>query len=193
MALVHFISHPDVVVDPAVPVPRWPLSERGRERMHLALAQPWVEGIRAVHSSCEQKAIDGATILAAYLDLPVHTHAELGEIDRSATGYLPQPEFEAVADAFFARPLESVRGWERAIDAQARILVAIEYVLASPRPAGDIAIVSHGAVGGVLLCALSSVPISRAHDQPRNPPGGWHFAFDADTRGLLHGWQRIDD
>jgi hypothetical protein len=32
------------------------------------------------------------------------------ENDRSATGFLPPPEFEAVADAFFVRPLESVRG-----------------------------------------------------------------------------------
>ncbi len=193
MALVRFITHADVEIDPTVPVPRWPLSERGRERMHLALAQPWVEDIGAVHCSCEQKAIDGATILAAYLDLPVTRHAELGEIDRSATGYLPQPEFEAVADAFFASPLESVRGWERAIDAQARILVGVEYVLAAPRPAGDIAIVSHGAVGALLLCALAGVPISRAQDQPRDPPGGWYFTFDSETRALLHGWQRIDD
>jgi len=26
--LVHFITHPDVVIDPAVPVPDWPLSAR---------------------------------------------------------------------------------------------------------------------------------------------------------------------
>ena len=46
----------------------------------------------------------------------------LGENDRSSTGYLPKAEFEAVADAFFARPEESVRGWERAVDAQRRIV-----------------------------------------------------------------------
>ena len=29
MPLIYYISHPDVVKDPAVPVPRWPLSARG--------------------------------------------------------------------------------------------------------------------------------------------------------------------
>lgn len=29
MTVVHFITHPDVAIDPAVPVPDSPLSERG--------------------------------------------------------------------------------------------------------------------------------------------------------------------
>jgi hypothetical protein len=37
---VYFITHPDVLIDPSVPVPEWPLSPRGRDRMVLALARP---------------------------------------------------------------------------------------------------------------------------------------------------------
>ena len=37
MALVYFITHPDVTIDPAVPVPAWPLSPRGRARMTAIL------------------------------------------------------------------------------------------------------------------------------------------------------------
>ena len=120
MSIVHFITHPDVVIDPAVPVPDWPLSERGRARMAAALGAPWVSGIRAIHCSTEQKAIDGAAMLAGHLGLPFATHADLGENDRSATGYLPRVEFEATADLFFAHPTESIRGWDRAVDAQAQ-------------------------------------------------------------------------
>lgn len=36
------------------------------------------------------------------------------ENDRSSTGFLPPEEFEVVADAFFAQPGVSVRGWETA-------------------------------------------------------------------------------
>lgn len=43
MRLVYFITHPDVVIDPEIPVPRWPLSERGRERMKTLLAKPWIK------------------------------------------------------------------------------------------------------------------------------------------------------
>jgi broad specificity phosphatase PhoE len=192
MTLVHFITHPDVVIDPAVKVPDWPLSPRGRARMHAALSQPWVAGIASIHCSTERKAIDGAEILAAHLRLPFATHDDLGENDRSATGYLPRAEFEATADLFFAHPAESIRGWERAIDAQSRIAAAIDRLLAQPHPPGDLAIIAHGGVGALLLCALLGETISRARDQPPTAQGGFRFAFEAASRRVITPWERID-
>ena len=130
---LYFVTHPDVVIDPAIPVPQWPLSVRGKRRMRSLLSQDWMSQVDAIYCSAEQKAIDGAAILAEARGLPVHRVAALGENDRSATGYLPKGEFEATADAFFAQPSESIRGWERAIDAQARIIGAVER-LASTTP-----------------------------------------------------------
>lgn len=133
----------------------------------------------------------GAEILAMHLSLPVTALAELGENDRSATGYLPKVEFEAVADLFFAYPERSIRGWERAVDAQRRIVGAVERVLAASPDGGDIAIVAHGGVGTLLLCHLRGDAIGRQHDQPANN-GGNYFAFDAVTGRPLHGWKVID-
>ncbi len=187
----YFITHPDVAIDPAVPVPQWPLSARGRERMRAGLAQPWMRGITALWSSRERKAIDGATILSEALGVPFSTLEALGENDRSATGFLPKPQFEALADAFFAQPEVSVRGWERAIDAQRRITAAFDLVLQARPDIGDVAIVSHGAVGTLLQCALEGIAISRAHDQPPGN-GGYYFAVDVTTRLLRHGWLLLD-
>ena len=190
MTRVVFITHPDVLIDPAVPVVDWPLSAVGRARMVAALAQPWVMGLAQVWCSTERKAGDAAAILADHLGVVVHRHAGLGENDRSATGFVPKAEFEALADIFFAQPQASVRGWERACDAQARIVAAVAAVL-HQSPAGDVAIVAHGAVGALLLCALTDAPISRAADQP--PGNGGHmFCFDRNSRAVVHGWRRID-
>jgi broad specificity phosphatase PhoE len=188
---VFFITHPDVAIDPAVPVPRWPLSARGRERMRAALTRPWVRRIRAIYCSTERKAIDAAAILADGLGLGFATHAGLDENDRSATGYLAKAEFEALADAFFARPAESVRGWERAVDAQARIVGAVNAVLSAAPGDGDLAIVSHGAVGALLACALEGLAIDRGQDQPPGS-GGYYYPFDFHSRLLRHGWTAID-
>jgi broad specificity phosphatase PhoE len=188
---VYFITHPNVVIDPAVPVPDWPLSPRGRERMVRALLLPWVGAIRAVWCSKERKARDGADILAGHLSLPVTELETLGENDRSTTGYLPRVEFEAMANQFFACPEQSVRGWERAIDAQRRIVAAIDRVIAGSPGCGDVAIISHGGVGTLLLCHLRGDVLDRRHDQPPNN-GGNYFAFDAATRALHHGWRPID-
>ena len=101
-------------------MPRWPLSERGLERMRLGLRQPWLAGTTAICCSTEQKAIDAARILGEHLGLPWTEVEALGENDRSATGYVPPERFEQLADAFFAHPTESVEGWEPAAMAQAR-------------------------------------------------------------------------
>jgi broad specificity phosphatase PhoE len=187
MPVVYFVTHPDVSIDPAVPVPDWKLSPRGRARMTRALELSWVNGLRSIWCSKERKARESADILAAHLNQPVIELTGLGENDRSATGYLPRAEFEALADQFFAEPSRSIRGWERAVDAQRRIMAAVDDVLtASAGCGGDVAILAHGGVGTLLLCGLSHEKISRTKDQPPTN-GGNYFAFDASTRQILHG------
>jgi len=189
---LHFITHPEVVIDPSVSVPDWPLSPEGVRRMTLALEKPWMSRLDAVFSSAERKATDAAHLVADRFGFQPVIVAELGENDRSATGYLPKAEFEATADLFFAHPERSVRGWERAVDAQRRIVAALERVIAERPGPGDIAVISHGGVGALLLCHLKGVPISRAEDQP-GAGGGCVYSLDVDTRALITGWHLIED
>jgi broad specificity phosphatase PhoE len=191
MPAVHFMTHPEVSIDPSVPVPDWPLSAVGLRRVGLLLERPWITAVRTIFSSAERKAADMARMMADRLCLSPVIIADLGENDRTSTGYLPMAEFEAVADAFFARPEENVRGWERAVDAQRRIVMAVEQALAMVSADGDVAVISHGGVGALLLCHLKGVPISRAEDQPGRG-GGNRYVFDAATRRLLTGWRSIE-
>jgi broad specificity phosphatase PhoE len=174
-----------------VPVPRWPLSELGKQRMRAGLRQPWVRDITAIYCSTEQKAIDGAAILAEHLSLAFHEVEDLGENDRSATGFLPPDEFERVADQFFGSPDKSIRGWERAVDAQARIVRAVEQIALEDKTGGTIAIVSHGAVGTLLYCHLAGKPLARRWDQPPNG-GGNYYGFTVSPRAVHSWWRAID-
>jgi broad specificity phosphatase PhoE len=160
-------------------------------RMMAVLERNWAPGVRVIYCSIEQKAIDGAAILSEALGVPYTVIPEFGENDRSATGYLPGPEFDAVVSEFFCHPEQSVHGWERAVDAQHRVVAATVAVLRSAPIDGDVAIVAHGGVGTLLLCHLSSSPISREQDQP-STNGGNYFAFDQMTLRLIHGWRSID-
>lgn len=189
--LIYFLTHPDVIVSPDVPVPQWSLSARGRERMTMLLAQPWVSGIGAVYCSAEQKAIDGAEILAGHLGIGYQSVEELGEIDRSATGYLPEKEHAEAARMLFLQPDTSVRGWETARDAQERIVKAVDAVIEGNEGRGDIAIVSHGGVGALYLCHLKELPIRWEERQPGRTGGGY-YCFEARSRRLVHGWRPID-
>lgn len=187
MATVLVVTHPEVLVEPATPVPQWRLSARGVDRMRVFASSPPVAAVRSIWCSNETKALDAAAVLAAELSAPVRTEADLHENDRSATGYLPPDQFEAMADAFFTRPEEGVRGWERAVDAQARMVAAVHRILATA-PAGDVAIVTHGAVGTLLLCKMLGEPISRARDQAHQ---GCYWSFDRETGRVLHPWRSV--
>ena len=180
-----FISHPEVVIDPAVPVPRWVLTDGGIARMRRLAAK--LDGVSAIWASDEAKAIEAAGILAAPFGLPVQVHPGLAEMDRSSTGYRPAAEFEALANAFFARPAASVEGWERAVDAQARTVAAAKEILATHRK-GGIALVGHGGTGTLLMCALGQLPIARAHDQPR---AGCTWRFSLHPPQVTETWRPI--
>jgi broad specificity phosphatase PhoE len=160
--------------------------------MEASLRQPWIPDISAVYCSTERKSIDGAEIVAEHLSLHITPVAELGENDRSATGFLPSQEFESVADAFFAKPETSVRGWETAADAQARIVKAVISIADSDQSPGLIAVVSHGAVGTLLYCHLAEEAISRRWDQPPNN-GGNFYPFQIGPDRVFSWWQPIDE
>jgi broad specificity phosphatase PhoE len=182
----YLITHPEVVVDAATPVVAWSLSAAGRARAQRLAAAPWVADLERVVCSAERKARETADVLATARSLPCLVDDALGENDRSATGFLPPAEFEAVADAFFATPEESVRGWEPAVAAQQRVVAAVRRHVAD-HPHG-VAFVAHGAVGTLLYCDLAGLPVDRRHDQPGQ---GSYFAFDGARWAALHSWVRL--
>jgi broad specificity phosphatase PhoE len=188
--LVRYLTHPQVKIDPVIPVPSWGLSEVGRARTEAIASTGRLLGTTQIISSGERKAIETAEIIAAKLNVDVEVREAMHENDRSATGFLMPDEFEAVANEFFAQPQISIRGWERAIDAQMRIVREVEQVLARNRP-GDVLFIGHGGVGTLLYCHYSGFSIDRTYDQPAG--GGYFFAFTEDGRRVQHSWCRLED
>lgn len=193
MASILFLTHPEVVIDPAVPVPRWPLSEKGRRRAGLFVDEALAgRNVTAVWSSDEQKALDGGAIIAARLGTPHRVDPELGENDRSSTGYVAPPEFWEIVAEFFAKPDVSVRGWAKARDEQARIVRAVTRLAREEATSGDIVVVSHGGVGQLLTAHLQRVEIGR-EDKPQHPGGGCWLEIDRGSLEIQGGWRSVGD
>lgn len=187
-----FVTHSEVVIDPTKPIESWPLSPVGRERMTRFAAALGGAGVTAVWSSAERKAVDGAEIIADRLGVAAKVEPRLHENDRSATGYIAPPEFWEVVAEFFAHPDRSVRGWETARDAQARIVSAVEAVLAA-EPAGRVVIVAHGGVARLLTCHLQGWGIGQDEDRPPSVGGGdWLALADRPLRALGR-WRPIEE
>lgn len=194
MTYALYVTHPQVVQAPDVPVPRWGLSPKGRERAERFANHPMVRAAGRIVSSGETKALELAAALAATSGIVVQSGDNFGENDRSSTGFVPPDRFEQLADSFFAHPEVSAEGWERAIDAQARIVAAFEAALAGHDPTVPVIFTGHGAVGTLLKCHLGGRAIARSEDQRRmgDPGGGNVFVVRLSDRALLTDWLAIE-
>lgn len=190
-----YLTHPQVRMDAAVPVPLWGLSAEGRARAEVFVARNIVPKGAFIFSSRETKALELAELVAAAAGTPVLADHLMGENDRSATGFLPPVLFEEMADRFFAQPHESAEGWERAMDAQARIVGTVATALASVPPDIPAIFCGHGAVGTLLKCHYGHRRISREEDQSRIgvAGGGNGFVFDQRTGQLLSDWTPMEE
>lgn len=190
-----YVTHPEVVIDPKVPMPRWGLSATGRARAEQFANHPLLHGLARIVSSTETKALELAAILSAGCGAPVESGDKFDENNRSSTGFVPAERFERLADALFAHPDESAEGWETARDAQLRVVAAFEAVIAGHDPARPIAFTGHGAVGTLLKCHLGGLQIARSEDQRRigNPGGGNVFVVRLADRALLTDWIPMED
>jgi broad specificity phosphatase PhoE len=184
-----YLTHPQVTIDPTVPVPQWRLSPVGVARIRVLAREPWLRRFQRIVASEEVKARESAALLAQALGVKDESAQDLHENDRASTGFLPPAEFERVADAFFASPTVSVRGWETAAAAQRRIVRAIEAVV-ERAPSLSTIFVGHGAVGTLLKCHYAGLPISRTQDQPAG--GGNHFGFTVAPRRMLYDWRPLE-
>lgn len=143
-----------------------------------------------VISSDEIKALETAIPIANALGVTVEARPYMHENDRSSTGFLTPSEFEHAVDQFFSNPTESVRGWEKAIDAQRRIMLEVEECLVG-HAIGDILFVGHGGVGTLLFCGLSALRIDRKYDQGPDGGGFW-FDFTISDCKTSSGWMPLE-
>ena len=194
MALTLYITHPEVVIDPGLPMPRWGLNATGCARATAFAARRLLPMGTQIFSSTEQKALDLAEILAAPIDGQISASEAFGENDRSSTGFLAGEAFTEAVQQLFGAPEKSYRGWERAIDAQRRIVSAVTTALSEVPPEAPVVFCGHGCVGTLLKCALAGRPIALSEDQRllAAPGGGNVFAFDRAAFNLISDWVAME-
>ncbi len=189
MPLLYFITHPDVEIKPEQLIRRWGLSASGKEKASQLAQLPWMSSITSMYASTEVKAMETAQIISSTIHVLMSFDESLSEMDRDSTGYLPLEEFEVAVQDFFSTPDSSVRGWETARAAQKRIVDALRTITNSAI-AGNIAVVSHGGVGALVLSHYLGHPISQQYDQPKNG-GGNYFVVDREKERILSEWMSL--
>lgn len=199
MPRIVFITHTDPAIDTAIPPQQWQLSEQGGIRIAGFAENPALRNVTNYITSAEPKAVAGGKILSEMTHKTVKAVLELGEVDRTESGYLSQEEFQKALDDFFNKPDLSAKEWETAAAAQQRIVHAVLGLALDFSQEKVIALVSHGTVGALLLAHIKGEKATRAHMQPTHEGrvGGHFFEFDikalpSEKWNLRSEWAAID-
>jgi broad specificity phosphatase PhoE len=194
MSYALYITHPEVILDPASPSTRWQLSPQGRARAEAFARSPALAPIRLLIASAETKTTQTAELLAAG-GAALLVGENLHENDRSSTGVVPAERLEALLDALYADQELSPGGWESAAASRARIVHATTVAISRYGHRAPIAFVGHGTVGTLLKCHLAGRVAVRAEDQRRmaHPGGGNVFAFSLPDQRLLSDWLPMEE
>jgi broad specificity phosphatase PhoE len=184
-----YITHPEVILDPAIPSTRWRLSPEGRARAEAFARLPALAPVRLLIASAETKTMETAELLAAS-GPKLLTGENFHENDRSSTGVVSAERLEALLDALYAHPEQSPGGWESAATSRARVLQATTDAVTRYGDRAPLAFIGHGTVGTLLKCHLAGRVATRAEDQRRmaHPGGGNIFAFTLPEMRLLSDW-----
>ena len=190
--IILYVTHPEVDMDPTIPVPHWRLSRLGADRARVFAERDVVPRGAPIFASTERKAVELAQILASRSSGNVTTVEELGENDRSSTGFLKSTDFEAMVDRFFGTPLDGPEGWESAVEAQDRIVRTVSSIVQHVTEAAVFC--GHGGVGTLLKCYVAGRQISRNEDQGVLgwKGGGNCFTFELSPRRLISDWTAME-
>lgn len=146
-----FITHPQVNIDPKIPIDEWSLSDVGFFRSKNFLDNSVLKRINAIYSSEEQKAFMFAEMIADKYDLKNKKVDCLGEI--RGRKFIPPEDFGLATKKWFDNPSKVVNGWETRNDAQERIVTCVRKIMSNYN-SGKIAVVGHGGTGTLLKCVL---------------------------------------
>lgn len=159
MTTVYFITHPEVIPDPAIPISMWDYTDYGWARWEKILKKLWIKEIERLYSSPQVRAVKAAQQMADSLGYNLRIREDLGPIIRPDKKFLPAEEFAAAKGQFYEFPGNSIVGWEKAIDAQKRIIVAVDTILQESQNINHIGVVSHEDMAILLLCHIKQISI----------------------------------
>ncbi len=191
MSCLIFLTHPEVVIDPDVPVQNWSLSDNGKNLLYKSLRRGALPQIDHVFSSPERKAMDASAIIRNHFNCDVTILDKFGELDRSSTGYLPEDQHHTISSLAFEYPGVSIQGWERVDDMKDRIIRCFHKIEASIENGATVLASGHGGSGFALYLYLQGLS---NYDRKLSPPSmGSIFSYSPAKQTIELEWTRLDD
>ena len=182
---MYFITHPEIIPDPSLPLSLWDYSDSGAERWEKILKKLWIKNIEKIYSSPQQRARKAAQQMADELHYELHVRDDLDAVGGSNPEKLSPEARAAGMQLFYKFPQQNMNGWEKATDAQKRIIHAIEEILKESPGLEHVAVVCHEDLGNLLICDFKQIPIQKLYYLEI----GARFFYE---EGICKGWEMLE-
>jgi broad specificity phosphatase PhoE len=138
------IRHSKTLVEPEKPMPLWGLSEDGISVAKEFAANPLIQTIDVMYSSCQTKAIETMVYLAKPNTIPMRTHSDLTEITSFTNKFHTGETYTSQIKNFYSGHIDRIDDGETATEALERFEAALEGIKKTEQAAQNIGIVCHG-------------------------------------------------
>ena len=140
-----FLRHAETVVDQKIPVDKWAISEKGKEKTREIVNSGCFDDIEIVFASEEMKAIQTASFVSERLGKKIITDSDFNELRREG-GYISSKDlYENQVKKLFEEGSSEIEEWEEARSALRRIMRAIDHI-DNEYTNMKILVVSHGII-----------------------------------------------
>ena len=142
---IYFLRHAKTIVDQNIPIDKWIISEKGKEKTREIVNSGCFDDIEIVIASEEMKAIQTANFVSERLGKKLITSSDFNELRRFG-GYIEgQQEYEKQVKMIFEKGHSKIKEWEIAKSALTRIKAGVEQ-LDKKYSNKKILVVSHGII-----------------------------------------------
>lgn len=185
-----FITPPETLAEPGRSGSERRLADRGRRRARSFARSAVAAEVSAIWCSPSRDAIETAAALSVQRNISLRTDARLAEAGPVPTvARNPLAVFDLALTALPLSVATLAPVQETAQEAQARVVAALRVRVAAHR-GGDLAIVSHGALGELLRCHLLGRPVGgMGADHPQE---GRYWTADLTGTGRPGMWRPLD-
>jgi len=145
---IYFIRHFKTVIDPDVPSENWKLSQPNPSVKEKILSNIDQDNIGNLYASAEKKAIN--TLEFLFEGKAIHVVKELGEVDRSKSGFIP--DYNVTVERFFNGNCPE---WESVENVASRINTTFKFISEKEKDnMKDVWVVVHGLWFSFILSKL---------------------------------------
>lgn len=184
MSKIYYITHPLAKIEPDKPNTEWSLLEDSEEELERLSVMDFWKDIDLVFSSPEKKALQTAEYIKEHNNINYDVSDDLNEVRRESYQFVELQKYLKQVEDFYLHPEDSCNGWEKAVDAQKRLINFLDKIMVEDK---DIAVISHGIIGTLLACYLKKVDPTFNEDPKVS---GCMMVVDWKAKNIISEWEK---